>query len=298
MSFLELSKVCKSYGTGNARTEVLRDINLKIAKGEFVAIVGYSGSGKTTLMSLLAGLITPDSGGVIHEGREIDGPSPKRGLVFQNYSLLPWLTVEGNVALSVNQLFAGDPAAKRQERVTEALAMVNLSPALHKRPGELSGGMRQRTAVARTLAMHPEVLLLDEPLSALDALTRSVIQDQILEIREKLHQTIILITNDVDEGLYMADRIIPLSIGPGATLGPEVRVDIERPRNRAALNHDERFKEKRKQVIEYLLQQKRKETLGTTVETIELPRVRPLDLARPAGSLFERLLGRAPAAAG
>lgn len=291
MSFLEISGVSKSFGSGGSRTEVLRDINLKIAQGELVAIVGYSGSGKTTLMSLLAGLLTPDEGGVIHRGREIDGPNPARGLVFQNYSLLPWLTVEQNVAVSVNQLYARESAAQRRKRVHDAVEMVHLTPALHKKPGELSGGMRQRTSVARTLAMNPEVLLLDEPLSALDALTRGVLQDQILEIRERLHQTIILITNDVDEGLYMADRIIPLSMGPGATLGPEVVVDIERPRNRAALNHDERFKAKRKQIIDYLLDQRRSVPASAESSAVELPAVTPADLSRQAGGLLERLLG-------
>jgi nitrate/nitrite transport system ATP-binding protein len=285
-----MSQVSKSYGSGTSRTTVLRNISLKIAKGEFVAIVGYSGSGKTTLMSLLAGLVTPDEGGVIFQGREVTGPDPSRGLVFQNYSILPWLTVEENVALSVNKLYGGESAAKRRQRIHEAVAMVNLTPALHKKPGELSGGMRQRTSVARTLAMNPEVLLLDEPLSALDALTRSVIQDQILEICEKLHQTIILITNDVDEGLYMADRIIPLSIGPGATLGPEVVVDIERPRNRAALNHDQRFKAMRKQIIDYLLEQKQTEiaTLGSA--PVALPSVKPVDLTHSGSGFLSRFL--------
>lgn len=289
MSYLELSQVFKSYGSGDARTEVLRDINLKVEKGDFVAIVGYSGSGKTTLMSLLAGLIEPDSGGVIHNGREVSGPSPSRGLVFQNYSLLPWLTVRENVALAVNTLYAGESAKQRAARVADAVEMVNLTPALDKKPSELSGGMRQRTSVARTLAMNPEVLLLDEPLSALDALTRSVIQDQILEIRERLHQTIILITNDVDEGLYMADRIIPLSMGPGATFGPELVIDIPRPRNRAALNHDERFKAMRKQIIAYLLDQRDRAETREESAGIELPNIRPADLSRADAGLFKRL---------
>jgi nitrate/nitrite transport system ATP-binding protein len=288
MSYLELSHVCKSYGSGDARTEVLRDINLKVEKGEFVAIVGYSGSGKTTLMSLLAGLIEPDSGGVIHNGREVAGPNPSRGLVFQNYSLLPWLTVRENVALAVNTLYASESAKQRATRVAEAVEMVNLTPALDKKPSELSGGMRQRTSVARTLAMNPEVLLLDEPLSALDALTRSVIQDQILEIRERLRQTIILITNDVDEGLYMADRIIPLSMGPGASFGPELVIDIPRPRNRAALNHDERFKVMRKQIIAYLLDQRDRAESREEAAGIELPDIRPADLSRPDAGLFKR----------
>lgn len=289
-SYLELSQVSKGYGSGASRTEVLHDINLKVRKGEFVAIVGYSGTGKTTLMSLLAGLVAPDFGVVLHKEKEVTGPSPERGLVFQNYSLLPWLTVEENVALSVNQLYGNESAAQRNQRVHDAVAMVNLTPALHKKPSELSGGMRQRTSVARTLAMNPEVLLLDEPLSALDALTRSVIQDQILEIRDKLHQTIILITNDVDEGLYMADRIIPLSMGPAATFGPEVVVDMERPRSRADLNHDDRFKHKRREIIEYLLEQKSAGAAGKSAP-VSLPSVKPADLSRSGWNFIEKLTG-------
>jgi len=290
MTYLELSGVHKSYGSGNSRTEVLRDVSLRVEKGEFIAILGYSGCGKTTLMSLLAGLIQPDLGAVIHKGREVTGPSPERGLVFQNYSLLPWLTVGQNVALAVNQLYPNESGRKRTTRVVDALAMVNLSAALHKKPGELSGGMRQRTSVARTLAMNPDILLLDEPLSALDALTRSVIQDQILEIRERLHQTIILVTNDVDEALYMADRVLPLSIGPGATFGPEVVVNIPRPRSRLALGQDERFKSMRKEIIEYLLAQRRQTESAHDGDLFELPPVRPADLSAPTKGVFKRLI--------
>ncbi len=184
MSFIELKNVCKGYGSGQSRTEVLKDINLTVEQGEFVAIVGYSGSGKTTLMSLIAGLIQPDSGTVTVDGERVEGPSAKRGLVFQNYSLLPWLNVESNVGVAVDQVYRREPVKKRVERIRDSIEMVNLLPALIKKPAELSGGMRQRTSVARTLSMRPDVLLLDEPLSALDALTRSVIQDQILDIRK------------------------------------------------------------------------------------------------------------------
>ncbi|MEM6821407.1 MAG: ABC transporter ATP-binding protein [Verrucomicrobiota bacterium] len=278
MSYIELNNVYKGYGSGASRTEVLSNINLSVEKGEFVAIVGYSGSGKTTLMSLLAGLIEADSGSVIVDGEYVTGPDPKRGLVFQNYSLLPWLDVEANVGMAVNQVYASESNSDRHKRIHDAVEMVNLTPALAKKPKELSGGMRQRTSVARTLSMLPEVLLLDEPLSALDALTRSVIQDQILNIWRELKQTIILITNDVDEGLYMADRIIPLSLGPGATFGPEVKIDIERPRDRAGLNHDERFKEMRNDVISYLLKQKEDDFASGNEKLAELPNVKPLDL--------------------
>jgi nitrate/nitrite transport system ATP-binding protein len=232
---------------------VLRNIHLSIAKGEFVAIVGYSGAGKTTLISMIAGLVKPDSGEITLDGRKVTGPGPDRGVVFQNYSLLPWLSVYQNVLLAVDQVFADWPKERKRAHAEKYIAMVNLAPARDKRPSQLSGGMRQRVAVARALAMDPDVLLLDEPLSALDALTRATLQDEVERIWERDQKTVVMITNDVDEGILLADRIVPLSAGPGATLGPEVEVDLPRPRDRKALNHHPRFKEIRRQVIEYLL---------------------------------------------
>ncbi len=253
LPLVRLKHVSKSYGTGMQRREVLKDLNLDIQRSEFVAIVGYSGSGKTTLMSLLAGLIRPDAGTVLMDGIEITGPSPERGLVFQNYSLLPWLSVYDNIALAVDQLFPDWSKAQRREHIEKYIAMVSLTPARHKRPHELSGGMRQRVSVARTLAMNPEMLLLDEPLSALDALTRAKLQDEIEQIWERDRKTVLLITNDVDEGLLLADRVIPLSAGPGATLGPAVTVDLDRPRDRKAIQRDPHFKRLRAEVLDYLL---------------------------------------------
>jgi nitrate/nitrite transport system ATP-binding protein len=253
MTTLELKSVAKAYGEGADRTQVLTEIDLKVEKGEFVALVGYSGAGKTTLVSLIAGLLAPDSGSVLFGGKPVDGPGPDRGVVFQNYSLLPWLSVSENIALAVDQIFASESAAARRERVARNVSLVNLTPAKDKKPGQLSGGMRQRVALARALAMEPELLLLDEPLSALDALTRATLQDELARICRVSGKTIFLVTNDVDEGILLADRIIPLSAGPAATLGPSVEVDIERPRSRKALNHDERFKAIRNEVIEYLL---------------------------------------------
>jgi nitrate/nitrite transport system ATP-binding protein len=253
MAFLELNNVSKGYGFGAKRAEVLRDINLHINEGEFGAIVGYSGAGKTTLMSLIAGLQAPDAGTVMLRGEPVTEPSPDRAIVFQNYSLLPWLSVYENIALAVDEVFSDWPAAKRREHIEKYIAMVNLTPAREKKPKELSGGMRQRVSVARALAMDPKILLLDEPLSALDALTRAVLQDEIARIWAESKKTVVLITNDVDEGIMVADRIIPLSAGPGATLGPSIQVDIARPRDRKALNHDPRFKTIRKEVISYLL---------------------------------------------
>jgi nitrate/nitrite transport system ATP-binding protein len=282
MAFLELNNVSKGYGFGSKRAEVLRDINLHINEGEFVAIVGYSGAGKTTLMSLIAGLQPADAGTVMLRGEPVTEPSPDRAIVFQNYSLLPWLSVYENIALAVDEVFSDWPAAKRREHIEKYIAMVNLTPAREKKPKELSGGMRQRVSVARALAMDPKILLLDEPLSALDALTRAVLQDEIARIWAESKKTVVLITNDVDEGIMVADRIIPLSAGPGATLGPSIQVDIERPRDRKALNHDPRFKTIRKEVISYLLGSSTRGKSAVTRKLI-LPDIEPEDLnhARP-----------------
>jgi nitrate/nitrite transport system ATP-binding protein len=253
MALLELKNVSKGFGPKRDRTEVLRQINLTVEEGEFLAIVGYSGAGKSTLINLVAGLEAPDSGEVLLGGKPVVGPGPDRGVVFQNYSLLPWLTTFENVLLAVDQLFPDVAPQERKARAEAVLKTVNLGHALHKRPGELSGGMRQRVSVARALAMDPKILLLDEPLSALDALTRATLQDEFERIWEKDRKTVLLITNDVDEAILLADRIIPLSAGPAATLGPAVRVELERPRDRKAVNHDPRFRRIRNEVIEYLL---------------------------------------------
>lgn len=254
MAFIELSGVHKGYGSGSQRTHVLEDVNLSIEKGELVSIVGYSGAGKTTLVSLLAGLIFPDKGSVKVGGKEVTGPSAERGVVFQNYSLLPWLSVLENVQLAVDQVFPQLTVAERRARSMKFVEMVNLGPAAAKRPKELSGGMRQRVSVARALAMEPEVLLLDEPFGALDALTRGVLQGELQRISQESGKTMLLITNDVDEGILLSDRIIPLGAGPRASLGPATVVDIARPRDRKELNHDPRFREIRLGVLEYLLE--------------------------------------------
>jgi nitrate/nitrite transport system ATP-binding protein len=249
MAFLELQGVAKRHG----RTPVLHGVDLRIERGEFVAIVGFSGSGKTTLINLIAGLASPDAGTLQLDGRPIAGPGRDRGVVFQNYSLLPWLTVRENIALAVDATFADWTKGKRRDHVDRHLAMVNLAPAAAKLPRQLSGGMRQRVSVARALAMNPEILLLDEPLSALDALTRGTLQDEIERIWETDKKTVVLITNDVDEGLLLADRIIPLTPGPAATLGPSFAVTLDRPRDRKALNHDPEFKRLRAAITGWLL---------------------------------------------
>ncbi|WP_256752203.1 ABC transporter ATP-binding protein [Mesorhizobium sp. Mes31] len=274
MVILEVTGLSKAYGEGTRRTEILSDINLKVEEGEFIAIVGFSGSGKTTLISAIAGLVRPDSGGVLVRGKEIDGPGPDRGVVFQSYSLMPWLSVYGNVALAVDAVLKAEPKAERQAITRRYIDLVGLSHAIDRKPAELSGGMRQRVSVARALATRPDILLLDEPLSALDALTRSKLQDELADICGKEKKTIILITNDVDEAILLADRIIPLKPGPKATLGPSFRVNIERPRNRAAMNHDEEFIRLRAAVTQYLIDAGAE---GGDLESgIQLPNVVPI----------------------
>lgn len=280
MAYIEINDVSVGFGSGTNRVEVLKGIDLHIEKGEFVALLGYSGTGKSTLMNLLAGLILPDKGEVLVNGERVTGPGRDRGLVFQNYSLLPWLDVYRNVELAVNEVFPHESKVSRAERVKVAIERVNLTPATSKKPGELSGGMRQRNSVARTLSMNPEILLLDEPLSALDALTRSVIQDQILSIWKELDQTTILITNDIDEGLYMADRIIPISVGPPATLGPETIVCSPRPRDRREIMSSPEYQVLRTDVISYLLAEKERERAASSTRAVFLPNIRPLDISR------------------
>jgi len=250
---LEISGLNKHYGAGDDKHVVLKDINLKVAEGEFVAIVGFSGAGKTTLISALAGLIKADGGGVIFRGKEIDGPGAERAVVFQSYSLLPWLSVEGNVSLAVNTVCKHLSRKERRQRVAHYIDMVGLSHAADRKPSELSGGMRQRVSVARALAMQPEVLLLDEPLSALDALTRARLQDELASISEKEKRTIILITNDVDEAILLADRVIALTPAPAATLGKEFPVTLPRPRDRGAMNQDENFIDLRVNITRHLM---------------------------------------------
>lgn len=276
MSFLELSAVSKGF----SGTTVLRDVNLTIERGEFVAIVGYSGSGKTTLISLIAGLIKPDDGTVKLNDLDITGPGPDRGVVFQNYSLLPWLTVYENIALAVDEVFPNYSPEKQRQHIERHIALVNLSPARDKLPHQLSGGMRQRVSVARALAMDPQILLLDEPLSALDALTRAVLQDEIARIWQENKKTVVLITNDVDESILLADRIIPLTPGPNATLAEPVINRLPRPRDRKALNHDPAFKLLRAEITNTLLGCSiRRQT--TTTRKLVLPDILPENLEAP-----------------
>ena len=276
MAIIELKAVSKSYGEESARTRVLKNASLRVEEGEFVAIVGFSGSGKTTLINLMAGLIAPDLGEVLFKGKPVKEPGPERGVVFQNYSLMPWLSVRGNVALAVDAVLAGKPLRERQARVTRYTEMVGLSHASNRKPAELSGGMRQRVAVARALAMDPEVLLLDEPLSALDALTRAKLQSEIEDIWSQEKKTVVMITNDVDEAILLADRIVPLDPGPDASFGPEFRVPFERPRQRSAMNASAAYKTLRAAITQYLMDAGLRRNSKTIEDRRELPNVVPL----------------------
>jgi nitrate/nitrite transport system ATP-binding protein len=278
MSILQFRNVSKSFGTGAGRVQVLKNINLSVDEGEFLAVVGFSGSGKSTLINLMNGLLMPDEGEVLFKGKRVEGPGPDRGVVFQNYSLLPWLTVYGNVALSVNQVFPDMDRKEKDEHIRRYIEMVHLTPAVYKRPAELSGGMRQRVSVARTLAMSPEMLLLDEPLGALDALTRATLQTEIANIWERDKKTVVLITNDVDEAILLADRIIPLNPGPGATLGPDFKVPLDRPRDRAALNHDAAFRKIRNTVLHYLVDVASQKSVREEIDKLVLPELKPVEL--------------------
>ena len=251
MSILKLKNVSQSFGTGLHATHVLKDINLDVKEGEFLVLLGFSGSGKTTLINLMAGLEKPSNGSVSFKGVEIVEPSPDRGVIFQSYSLMPWLTVNGNVGLAVDTVFPSLSKAERAAKVAHYVQMVGLSHAATRRPVELSGGMRQRVNVARALAMNPEMLLLDEPLSALDALTRANLADEIERIWETEKKTCVLITNDVDEALFLADRIIALN--PNGTLGQEFSVTLPRPRNRTEMNTNDAFMTLRSEVTKYLM---------------------------------------------
>jgi nitrate/nitrite transport system ATP-binding protein len=271
MGILQFKDASKSYGEGTHRTDVLKDINLDVQEGEFLVILGFSGTGKTTLINLMAGLESPTSGTATFKGAEIKEPSPERGVIFQSYSLLPWLTVTGNVRLAVDTVFPDMPKAEKADKVAHFVKMVGLSHAASRRPAELSGGMRQRVNVARALAMNPEMLLLDEPLSALDALTRANLADEIERIWQADQKTCVLITNDVDEAIILADRIIALN--PDGTLGQEFKVTLPRPRDRMEMNSNDSFKRLRAEVTKYLMDV----GIEAKVEgTRELPNVTPI----------------------
>lgn len=277
MAYLEMKSVSVGFGPISNRTEVLKDVNLHVEKNEFVAVIGFSGSGKSTLISLLAGLLPPDHGEILLHGNPVKGPSPDKGVVFQNYSLLPWLTVSGNIELAVKSVFPNYSKAQLREHVERYIEMVNLTPAIQKKPGELSGGMRQRVSLARTLAMQPEILLLDEPLSALDAITRATLQDEIVRLWEEDKRTVIMITNDIDEAVLMADRIIPLTMGPCATLDQHFTVGLERPRDRTLLNTNTRFRHLKTEITDFMIGLNSSRHELRINQRFAMPEVAPID---------------------
>ena len=251
--YIEVQNVEQTFKTKKGPFCALKNINLTVAKGEFVALIGHSGCGKSTLLNLIAGLTTPTEGSLICANREISGPSPERSVVFQNHSLLPWLTCFENVYLAVERVFSPtENKAQLKARTDAALAMVGLSPAAQKRPGEISGGMKQRVGIARALCMEPKVLLLDEPFGALDALTRAKLQDELLQIVATTQSTVVMVTHDVDEAVLLSDRIVMMTNGPSATIGEVLQVDLPRPRSRVALAEDIHYLGHRKAVIDFL----------------------------------------------
>jgi nitrate/nitrite transport system ATP-binding protein len=275
MPLLELNQLTKSYGG----KEIIRDVNLSVNEGEFVAIIGYSGTGKTTLMNMLSGLAKPDSGEALLDGKPITGPGPDRSIVFQNYSLLPWLTVFENIELAVQAVFPEWSKDQQREHVEKHIAMVKLTPAAGKLPRELSGGMRQRVSVARALSLNARILLLDEPLSALDALTRATLQDEISDIWKKNRTTVLWVTNDPDEALLLADRVVPLLPTSPATLGESIPVTLERPRDRRTIMQDPVFKATRLQLVETLLSCKA-DAKSSKPSAMAAPDILPEDIMR------------------
>jgi nitrate/nitrite transport system ATP-binding protein len=249
--FLEFSDVGIRFKPG--APAVLQNVRLSVQRGEYVAIIGHSGCGKSTLLNIVAGLLVASQGAVMLDGREVNDPGPDRAVVFQNHSLLPWLTCRENVRLAVDQVFGRQKSrAERNEWVSENLALVQMTAHADKRPSEISGGMKQRIGIARALAMQPKVLLLDEPFGALDALTRAHLQDQVMDIHARLGTTVLMITHDVDEAVLLSDRIVMMTNGPEATIGQVLPVPLPRPRDRLALAHDAAFIDARAQVLEFL----------------------------------------------
>jgi len=257
-AYLKIDHVDKSFKRGSAETPVLKDITLEIEKGEYVSIIGHSGCGKSTLLNIVAGLTRATIGGVILENREVNSPGPDRAVVFQNHSLLPWLTVYDNVRLGVDKVFARTKSrAERHAWTLHNLELVQMSHAVDKRPSEISGGMKQRVGIARALAMEPKVLLLDEPFGALDALTRAHLQDSVMAIHQKLGNTVMMITHDVDEAVLLSDRIVMMTNGPSAQIGDVLEVPLPRPRKRLELAASPAYIKTRQRVLEFLYERHR-----------------------------------------
>jgi nitrate/nitrite transport system ATP-binding protein len=256
--YLKLDHIDKTFTRGAATTDVLKDINLNIERGEYVSIIGHSGCGKSTMLNIIAGLTEATIGCVLLEDREVNAPGPDRAVVFQNHSLLPWLTVYQNVQLGVDKVFSKSKSrAERDAWILHNLNLVQMTHAKDKRPSEISGGMKQRVGIARALAMEPKVLLLDEPFGALDALTRAHLQDSVMALHQKLGNTIVMITHDVDEAVLLSDRIVMMTNGPSATIGEVLEVPLARPRKRLDLATDATYLKCRKRVLEFLYERHR-----------------------------------------
>ena len=253
--FVSLEHIDMAFNTKKGRFVALRDVNLAIKQGEFVSLIGHSGCGKSTVLNVIAGLLDPTGGAAICNGREIAGPGPERSVVFQNHSLLPWLSCFGNVYLAVEKVFgASESKDTLKQRTHDALALVGLTHAEQKLPHEVSGGMKQRVGIARALAMEPKVLLMDEPFGALDALTRAHLQDELLKIVAATNSTVVMVTHDVDEAVLLSDRIVMMTNGPAATVGEILDVDLPKPRNRLALAHNAAYHDYRSTVLAFLYQ--------------------------------------------
>jgi len=252
-AYLSIENVGITFKTDKGSFCALDDVRLRIDKGEFISVIGHSGCGKSTLLNIVAGLLQATEGGVLLEGREVDSPGPDRAVVFQNHSLLPWLTVYDNVRMAVDKVLGGTKTkAERHDWTMHNLALVRMEQAKDKKPGEISGGMKQRVGIARALAMEPKVLLLDEPFGALDALTRAHLQDSLMEIHHRLGNTVIMITHDVDESVLLSDRIVMMNNGPAATIGQILDIDLERPRRRVDLAADPHYNHLRAEVLRFL----------------------------------------------
>jgi len=256
--YLEIDHVSIDFPTKNGPFRALDGVDLNIAKGEFVSLIGHSGCGKSTVLNIVAGLYNASEGGVVLEGKEVYRPGPDRAVVFQNHSLLPWLTAYQNVELAVKEVFKGQKSkAEMKQWIEHNLELVHMSHAIHKRPDEISGGMKQRVGIARALAMQPKVLLMDEPFGALDALTRAHLQDSLMEIQQELNNTVIMITHDVDEAVLLSDKIVMMTNGPAATVGEVLEVKLARPRDRVALADDSEYNHYRSQVLKFLYERQR-----------------------------------------
>lgn len=257
--FVQLENVQKHFDTKKGRFIALKDVNLTIRQGEFVSLIGHSGCGKSTVLNVIAGLLDPSDGIALCNGREIDGPGPERAVVFQNHSLLPWLTCYGNILLAVERVFGGkESKVQLVSRTEAALALVGLTHAKDKYPNEVSGGMKQRVGIARALAMEPKVLLMDEPFGALDALTRANLQDEMVKIVDKTGSTVVMVTHDVDEAVLLSDRIVMMTNGPAATVGEILAVELPRPRERLSLANDPDYHGYRAAVLDFLYQKQKR----------------------------------------